>query len=111
MRSLLLLAFYSIRSERQLVEQIDYDLLFRWFVALGIEDPIWDATTFTTNRDRLLKGDMAAQFLAAVLPQDQVKGLLSSEHFSVDGTLLEAWASGHTERLVALALIERSTLR
>jgi transposase len=93
MRALLLQAFYSIRSERQLVERIDYDLLFRWFVGLGIEDPVWDATTFTKNRDRLLEGEMAAQFLAAVLSQDKVKGLLSSEHFSVDGTLLEAWAS------------------
>jgi IS5 family transposase len=93
MRAVLLQAFYSIRSERQLVERIDYDLLFRWFVGFGIEDPVWDATTFTKNRDRLLEGDMAAQFLAAVLSQDNVKGLLSSEHFSVDGTLLEAWAS------------------
>ena len=93
MRALLLQAFYSIRSERQLVERIEYDLLFRWFVGLGIEDAVWDATTFTKNRDRLLEGDMAAQFLAAVLSQDKVKGLLSSEHFSVDGTRLEAWAS------------------
>jgi IS5 family transposase len=76
-----------------LVERIDDDLLFRWFVGLGIEDPVWDATTFTKNRDRLLEGDRATQFLAAVLSQDKVKGLLSSEHFSVDGTLLEAWAS------------------
>src|SRR5437868_1973591 len=93
LRALLLQAFYSIRSERLLVERIDHDLLFRWFVGLGIEDPVWDATTFTKNRDRLLEGDVAAQFLAAVLAQDKVKGLLSSEHFSVDGTLLEAWAS------------------
>ncbi len=93
MRALLLQAFYSIRSERQLVERIDYDLLFRWFVGLGIEDPVWDATTFTKNRDRLLAGDVAQQFLAAVLSQPKVKRLLSSEHFSVDGTLLEAWAS------------------
>jgi transposase len=93
LRALLLQAFYSIRSERQLVERIDHDLLFRWFVGLGIEDPVWDATTFTTNRDRLLEGDVAAQFLAAVLAQDKVKALLSSEHFSVEGTLLEAWAS------------------
>ena len=93
LRVLLLQAFYSIRSERQLVERIDHDLLFRWFVGLGIEDPVWDATTFTKNRDRLLEGDVAAQFLAAVLAQDKVKALLSSEHFSVDGTLLEAWAS------------------
>jgi transposase len=93
MRALLLQAFYSIRSERQLVERIEYDLLFRWFVGLGIEDPVWDATTFTKNRDRLLAGDVAQQFLAALLEQKQVKRLLSSEHFSVDGTLLEAWAS------------------
>jgi transposase len=93
MRALLLQAFYSIRSERQLVERIDTDLLFRWFVGLGIEDPVWDATTFTKNRDRLLDGEVANQFLAAVLSQDRVKRLLSSDHFSVDGTLLEAWAS------------------
>ena len=93
MRALLLQAFYSIRSERLLVERIDHDLLFRWFVGLGIEDPVWDATSFTKNRDRLLEGDIAAQFLAAVLSQEKVKALLSSEHFSVDGTLLEAWAS------------------
>ena len=93
MRALLLQAFYSIRSERQLVERIDHDLLFRWFVGLGIEDPVWDATSFTKNRDRLLEGEVAVQFLAAVLSQDKVKRLLSSEHFTVDGTLLEAWAS------------------
>src|SRR5580693_7494747 len=93
MRALLLQAFYSIRSERQLVERIDYDLLFRWFVGLGIEDPVWDATSFTKNRDRLLEGEVAVRFLAAVLSQDKVKRLLSSEHFTVDGTLLEAWAS------------------
>src|SRR5499427_6168471 len=93
MRALLLQAFYSIRSERQLVERIDYDLLFRWFVGLGIEDTVWDATTFTKNRDRLLAGEVAAKFLIAVLSKDKVKRLLSSEHFSVDGTLLEAWAS------------------
>ncbi|HEV2187178.1 MAG TPA: IS5 family transposase [Stellaceae bacterium] len=93
MRALLLQAFYSIRSERQLVERIEYDLLFRWFVGLGIEDPVWDATSFTKNRDRLLEGEVAQQFLAAVLAQAKVKRLLSSEHFSVDGTLLEAWAS------------------
>ena len=71
LRALLLQAFYSIRSERQLVERIDHDLLFRWFVGLGIEDPVWDATTFTKNRDRLLEGDVAAQFLPAVLAQDK----------------------------------------
>jgi len=92
-RALLLQAFYSIRSERQLVERIEYDLLFRWFVGLGIDDVVWDATTFTKNRDRLLDGDVAAKFLSAVLSQGRVKRLLSSEHFSVDGTLIEAWAS------------------
>jgi len=100
MRALLLQAFYSIRSERQLVDRLDHDLLFRWFVGLGIEDPVWDATTFTKNRDRLLEGEVAGQFLAAVLCQARVKALFSSDHFSVKpapaeagGTLLEAWAS------------------
>jgi len=93
LRALLLQAFYSIRSERQLVERIDTDLLFRWFVGLGIEDPVWSATTFTKNRDRLLDGEIAAKFLAAVLADKKVRALLSDEHFSVDGTLLEAWAS------------------
>jgi len=92
-RALLLQAFYSIRSERQLVERIEYDLLFRWFVGLGIDEVVWDATTFTKNRDRLLDGDVATKFLSAVLSQGRVKRLLSSEHFSVDGTLIEAWAS------------------
>src|SRR5437899_1024081 len=87
MRAMLLQAFYSIRSERQLVERIDYDLLFRWSVGLGIEDAVWDATTFTKNRDRLLDGEVARKFLAAVLSQDKVKTRLSSDHFSVDGTL------------------------
>ena len=93
LRALLLQAFYSIRSERQLVERIEFDLLFRWFVGLGVDDPVWDATTFTKNRDRLLEGDVALKFLATVLAQPRVKALLSTEHFSVDGTLLEAWAS------------------
>lgn len=93
LRASLLQAFYSIRSERQLVERIDFDLLFRWFVGLGIDDPVWDATTFTKNRDRLLAGEIAGKFLATVLAQKPVKAPLSSEHFSVDGTLLEAWAS------------------
>jgi len=93
LRALLLQAFFSIRSERQLVERIDFDLLFRWFVGLGVDDPVWDATTFTKNRDRLLGGEIAARFLATVLAQRKVKALLSTEHFSVDGTLLEAWAS------------------
>lgn len=93
LRALLLQAFYSIRSERQLVERIDFDLLFRWFVGLGVDDPVWDATTFTKNRDRLLAGEVASRFLAIVLTQPKVRALLSTEHFSVDGTLLEAWAS------------------
>ena len=93
LRALLLQAFHTIRSERQLVERIEFDLLFRWFVGLGVDDPVWDATTFTKNRDRLLAGEVATRFLAAVLAQPKVKLLLSGEHFSVDGTLLEAWAS------------------
>jgi transposase len=93
LRAMLLQAFYSIRSERQLTERLDYDLLFRWFVGIGIDDATWDHSTFSKNRDRLLEGDIAAKFLAAVLAQPRVKRLLSSDHFSVDGTLIEAWAS------------------
>lgn len=93
LRALLLQAFYSVRSERQLMEQLDYNLLFRWFVGLGIDDPVWDVTVFTKNRDRLLKGDIAAGFFQAVLGQPEVRALLSNEHFTVDGTLIEAWAS------------------
>src|SRR4029077_11249092 len=93
LRALLLQAFYTVRSERQLMEQLDYNLLFRWFVGLSMDDPVWGATVFCKNRDRLLNGDIAAKFFASVLSLPQVKGLLSSEHFSVDGTLIEAWAS------------------
>jgi transposase len=93
LRALLLQAFYSIRSERQLMERLEFDLLFRWFVGLGVDEPGWDHSSFSKNRDRLLDGDIAAKFLAAVLAQPRVKRLLSSEHFSVDGTLIEAWAS------------------
>lgn len=93
LRALLLQAFYSIRSERQLVDRLEFDLLFRWFVGLGIDDPVWDHSVFSKNRDRLLEGEIAAKFLAAILTQPKVKRLLSSEHFSVDGTLVEAWAS------------------
>jgi transposase len=92
LRAMLLQAFYSIRSERQLMERLDTDLLFRWFVGLGIDDLVWDHSTFSKNRDRLLEGDIAAKFLSAVLAQPRVKRLLSTEHFSVDGTLIEAWA-------------------
>jgi transposase len=93
LRATLLQAFYSIRSERQLMERLEYDLLFRWFVGIGVDEPAWDHSSFTTNRDRLLDGDIAAKFLAAILAQPRVKKLLSSDHFSVDGTLIEAWAS------------------
>jgi transposase len=93
LRALLLQAFYSVRSERQLMEQLDYNLLFRWFVGLSMDAPVWDATVFSKNRDRLIEGEIAAKFLAAVLSQARVKALLSDEHFSVDGTLIDAWAS------------------
>jgi len=93
LRASLLQAFYSIRSERQLMERIEFDLLFRWFVGLGIDDAIWDHSVFSKNRDRLLEGEIAAKFMAAVLTQPRVKRFLSSDHFSVDGTLIEAWAS------------------
>ena len=93
LRAMLLQAFYSIRSERQLMERLEYDLLFRWFVGIGVDDTVWDHSTFSKNRDRLLEGDIAAKFLTAVLAQPRVKQLLSSDHFSVDGTLIEAWAS------------------
>jgi transposase len=93
LRALLLQAFYSVRSERQLMEQLDYNLLFRWFTGLGIDDPVWDVTVFTKNRDRLLRGDIATKFFQAVLGQPEVRALLSDEHFTVDGTLIEAWAS------------------
>jgi transposase len=93
LRALLIQAFYSVRSERQLMEQLDYNLLFRWFVGLSVDEPVWDPSTFSKNRDRLLEGDFAAAFLDAVLNTDKVKGLLSDEHFSVDGTQIRAWAS------------------
>ena len=93
LRALLLQAFFTVRSERQLMEQLNYNLLFRWFVGLSVDQPVWVSTVFSKNRDRLLEGDIAAAFMAAVLNQDEVKGLLSSEHFSVDGTLIQAWAS------------------
>lgn len=93
LRAMLLQAIYSIRSERQLMERLEFDLLFRWFVGLGSDEPTWNASTFSKNRDRLLDGDIAAKFLNAVLSLRRVKKLLSREHFSVDGTLIEAWAS------------------
>lgn len=93
LRALLLQAFYSVRSERQLMEQLQYNLLFRWFVNLNIDDPVWDVTVFTKNRDRLLEGEVAQAFFEQVLAQAREAKLLSSEHFTVDGTLIEAWAS------------------
>jgi transposase len=93
LRASLLQAFYSVRSERQLMEQLDYNLLFRWFVGLGVDDAVWDHSTFSKNRDRLLEADVAAKFLEAVLRHAKVKQFLSDEHFAVDGTLVEAWAS------------------
>jgi transposase len=93
LRAQLLQMLYSVRSERLLMEEIDYNLLFRWFVGLNADDAVWDATVFTKNRDRLLEAEVAKEFLAQVVAQARVKGLASDEHFTVDGTLLEAWAS------------------
>jgi transposase len=93
LRALLLQVLYSIRSERLLMEELEYSILYRWFVGLSLDDPVWDATTFTKNRDRLLDGDIADAFFGEVLAAIKQDGLLSDEHFTVDGTLLEAWAS------------------
>src|ERR1700719_2068605 len=93
LRAMLLQAFYSIRSERLLVERLEYDLLFRWFVGIGVDDAAWDHSVFSKNRERLLEGDIATKFLSAVLARPKVKKLLSTDHFSVDGTLIEAWAA------------------
>ena len=90
---MLLQAFYSIRSERQLMERLEFDLLFRWFVGIGVDDAAWDHSVFSKNRERLLEGDIAAKLLSAVLAHPRVRRLLSTDHFSVDGTLIEAWAS------------------
>jgi transposase len=92
LRAQLLQMLYSVRSERLLMEEIDYSILFRWFVGLNLDEAVWDATTFTKNRDRLLEADVAKHFLAQVVEQARAKGLTSDEHFTVDGTLLEAWA-------------------
>ena len=93
LRALLLQILYGIRSERMLMEQLQYNLLFRWFVGLSMDEAAWVATVFTKNRDRLLEGEIAQQFFALVLEQARSADLLSDEHFSVDGTLIEAWAS------------------
>ena len=92
LRALLLQVLYTVRSERLLMEQLDYNLLFRWFVGLHVDDPVWDATVFTKNRDRLLDGDVAQRFFEGVLAHARERQLLSDEHFTVDGTLIEAWA-------------------
>jgi transposase len=92
LRALLLQVLYTVRSERLLMEQLDYNLLFRWFVGLNMDDPIWDASTFSKNRERLLAGDIAHAFFDQVLAQARERNLLSDEHFTVDGTLIEAWA-------------------
>jgi transposase len=94
LRALLLQVLYTVRSERLLMEQLDYNFLFRWFVGLNIDDPVWDVTVFTKNRERLLVGEVALGFFNAVVDQAGTRGLLSNEHFTVDGTLIEAWA-GH----------------
>lgn len=93
LRAQLVQMLYSIRSERLLMEEIDYSMLFRWFVGMNLDEPVWDATVFTKNRNRLLEGDVAREFLGEVVKQAQSKGLTSDEHFTVDGTLIEAWAS------------------
>jgi len=93
LKATLLQAFFSVRSERQLMEQIDYNLLFRWFVGLEMDARVWDASSFSKNRDRLLEADVAREFLATLMGLTRVKRLLSTDHFSVDGTLIEAWAS------------------
>jgi transposase len=87
LRAMLLQAFYSIRSERQLMERLEFDLLFRWFVGIGVDDAVWDHSTFSKNRDRLLEGAIVAKLLSAVLAQPRVERLLSTDHFPVDGTL------------------------
>src|SRR6202161_1378447 len=93
LRALLLQVLYTIRSERMLMEQLEYNLLFRWFVGLNADDPVWVPTVFSKNRDRLMAGDVAQQFFDRVLEQAEAARLTSDEHFSVDGTLIEAWAS------------------
>ena len=100
LRAMLLQAFYSVRSERLLMERLEFDLLFRWFVGIGVDEPAWDHSTFSKNRDRLLDGAVAARFLSTLVAQPRVKRLLSTDHFSVDGTLIQAWASTKSFRPV-----------
>lgn len=96
LRALLLMVLYSVRSERQLMEPSNYNLLFRWFVGLEMDDEVWDVTVFTKNRERLIAGKVSQQLLAAVLAEAQEKELLSAEHFTVDGTLIQAWAAARS---------------
>jgi transposase len=98
LRAMLLQALYSVRSERQLMEQLDYNLLFRWFVGLNLDDAIWDVTVFTKNRERLLRGEVAERLLLAVVEQAHARHLLSEEHFTIDGTLIQAWANRRSFR-------------
>jgi transposase len=95
-KALLLQVLYSVRSERMLMEQLDYNLLFRWFVGLNLDEPVWVPTVFTKNRDRLLESDIAGKFFVAVLDEARASDLTSREHFSVDGTVIEAWAGQKT---------------
>src|ERR1700716_553365 len=97
-RALLLQALYSVRSERQLMEQMDYNLLFRWFVGLNMDDPVWDVTVFTKNRERLMRGEVSERLLESVVEQARGGGLLSEEHFTVEGTLIQAWANRRSFR-------------
>jgi transposase len=96
LRATLLMVLFSIRSERQLMEQMDYNLLFRWFVGLEMDDAVWDATVFTKNRERLIGGAVSQQLLSAVLEEARARDLLSEEHFTVDGTLIQAWAAARS---------------
>src|SRR5208337_2513277 len=96
LRASLLMVLYSIRSERQLMEQLNYNLLFRWFVGLEMDDPVWDVTVFTKNRERLISGAVSQRLLEAVLVEARDKQLLSEEHFTVDGTLIQAWAAARS---------------
>jgi len=93
LRALLLQMLFSVRSERRLMEELSYNLLYRWFVGWSMDEEVWDVTVFTKNRERLLEGEIAQEFFEAVLRQAEEQGLLSDEHFTVDGTLIEAWAS------------------
>lgn len=100
-RALLLQVLYSVRSERLLIEQLEYNLLFRWFVGMSVDEPVWDHSTFSKNRDRFLGADIARELFANIVEQARLAGLLSDEHFSVDGTMIPAWASAKSFRLGA----------